>query len=449
MKSKQELKKVFENGDKPKQEDFWDLIESYFHRDEPVTLEELSLLKSNLATVDKTNNGTETLGNVDTKEQVNAKINSAIDALKANAPETYDTLKEIADYIANDSNAEAALLQLINTKLDKPTMTNNYYGLWDDTNKIFVDGQLKYENNYNVSQEPLKIKNTPIVPKEDLSSLFMGTEPTNNMGQNNFIFGYNSGGGLTTGYYNVLIGNEANKTLTTGIGNTIIAGGGSGGYDPSTNTINKEITAKHNVAIGTSSVHNVTSGSRNVGVGNGALSRIEAGSNNIGIGYGSGISLRTGNNNIFIGSGAGGQSTSQVANQSVNNKLCIHNIVNTSTGIGYTTNPNSFWDTAPSPHGMNTWDLGLITGDFFERWVKFNGKFIIGAGYMPNADSTYTKNIVAKPDGTFGWEDKKALEINASKGTIFPSVPNSGDLFFNTSDSKHYGFDGTNWNALY
>lgn len=160
MKSKQELKQFFENGDKPNQEQFWELIESYLHRDEPISLDELSALKSNLATIDKTTDNIETLGNVDTKEQVNAKINFAINALKANAPETYDTLKEIADYIANDSNAEVALLQLINTKLDKPIMTNGYYGLWDDTNKKFIDGQIVHKINTGKSWTSVGIGKT-------------------------------------------------------------------------------------------------------------------------------------------------------------------------------------------------------------------------------------------------------------------------------------------------
>ena len=31
----------------------------------------------------------------------------------------------------------------VENKLDKPVMTNNYYGLWDDTNTEFIDGSLR------------------------------------------------------------------------------------------------------------------------------------------------------------------------------------------------------------------------------------------------------------------------------------------------------------------
>jgi hypothetical protein len=36
MKSKEELKRFFENGDIPKQEEFWEWLESYFHKDEKI-----------------------------------------------------------------------------------------------------------------------------------------------------------------------------------------------------------------------------------------------------------------------------------------------------------------------------------------------------------------------------------------------------------------------------
>jgi hypothetical protein len=41
MKTKQELKLLFENGDKPTQEDFWALLDSYWHKDEKITPESI------------------------------------------------------------------------------------------------------------------------------------------------------------------------------------------------------------------------------------------------------------------------------------------------------------------------------------------------------------------------------------------------------------------------
>lgn len=50
---------------------------------------------------------------------VDSKISAAIDALINGAPETYDTLKEIADYLATHQNEYTALLAEIATKVDK------------------------------------------------------------------------------------------------------------------------------------------------------------------------------------------------------------------------------------------------------------------------------------------------------------------------------------------
>lgn len=54
-----------------------------------------------------------------TNASVNAAVSDAIDALIDGAPETYNTLKEIADYIASDGEAAAAMTELIATKVDK------------------------------------------------------------------------------------------------------------------------------------------------------------------------------------------------------------------------------------------------------------------------------------------------------------------------------------------
>lgn len=59
------------------------------------------------------------LSNIATDTTVDTKIQTAIDNLINGAPETYDTLKEIADYIASDSTAMEALNAAILNKVDK------------------------------------------------------------------------------------------------------------------------------------------------------------------------------------------------------------------------------------------------------------------------------------------------------------------------------------------
>lgn len=52
-------------------------------------------------------------------DNVDAKISAAIDALIGGAPETYDTLKEIADYISTHEDVSDALNTAIGGKVDK------------------------------------------------------------------------------------------------------------------------------------------------------------------------------------------------------------------------------------------------------------------------------------------------------------------------------------------
>ena len=61
------------------------------------------------------------LSNLPTSESINAKISSAIDELIDGAPGTYDTFKEIADYIETHKTAADALTAAISGKVDKVT----------------------------------------------------------------------------------------------------------------------------------------------------------------------------------------------------------------------------------------------------------------------------------------------------------------------------------------
>ena len=65
-----------------------------------------------------------------TTASVNQLISAAIDALIAGAPGTYDTLKEIADYLTTHENEYTALVQTVGGKVDKVSgkglSTNDY-----------------------------------------------------------------------------------------------------------------------------------------------------------------------------------------------------------------------------------------------------------------------------------------------------------------------------------
>jgi hypothetical protein len=51
MKTKEELKLLFENGDKPTQEDFWALLDSYWHKDEKISESSIDSVEKVIPTI--------------------------------------------------------------------------------------------------------------------------------------------------------------------------------------------------------------------------------------------------------------------------------------------------------------------------------------------------------------------------------------------------------------
>ena len=416
MKSKQELKKIFENGDKPKQEDFWEWQDSYWHKEEDI-------IPANR--VDLSGKADLVNGKVPS-EQLPSYVD---DILEYETLELFPTQGEMGKlFLAKSSNklyrwSGSQYVDITSSEvdtLDSVTLRGNISSV-----PINIKDPLNATLNYYIGYER---ENGTAKPS---ANIYFGGMSGNATGGGNTSLSAGGLKGLTTGYYNTAIGGDSLNGLTTGIGNVALGGSMTMGID---------ITGKGNVAIGISALNMLTEGNRNIGIGTGAAAYITSGTDNIVIGYSAALGLKTGKNNIFIGNGSGGQTTSSTPD--VNNKLCIES-------RPYTTSSN-FWDSRVSPY-LTDYKKGLISGDFLVREVNIDGIFSQTPSRIPNAtgDNMYTKNIVAKPDGTYGWEDKKTLEINVSKNSVFPSTPIAGDLFFNTTDNKHYGFDGTNWNALY
>ena len=90
------------------------------------------------------------LSTMPTTETVNGLISAAIDALIDGAPSTYDTLKEISDYIATHGSEYEALVTLVDGKQDKETgkglSTNDY----TDAEKTKLAGIDAGANNYTL-----------------------------------------------------------------------------------------------------------------------------------------------------------------------------------------------------------------------------------------------------------------------------------------------------------
>lgn len=307
-------------------------------------------------------------------------------------------------------------------------------------------------------------------------------------GKSNTIFSKDTGRKLTSGSYNTLMGSNAGYSLTTGTYNTFIGsftGTGATADIKSTGSYNTGVGSQslrsivdgsNNTALGTTSLSYLTTGLNNTAIGSFSLGNLTTGNNNIALGMVSGYGTPSGTGNIFIGSSSGGslnnysESSKAVRNYNIfigkhtgvltqgSNNVFIGNEtgrVSLNNSLATVNNKLVIHSEVTAPIESNggpviltlrdTLNTGLIVGDFAERWVKFNGRLTINTAHA-TVDETYTKQVVAKGDGTIGFKDS----LNLNKGSALPTTGMSeGDIFFNTTDKKHYGYDGTVWNAWY
>lgn len=244
---------------------------------------------------------------------------------------------------------------------------------------------------------------------ETTYSYYIGNLNNTHTGVYNHGFGYNALGAVTTGQNNIALGSWSGRLVSTGQNNTLV------GVSNSTSLT----TGAHNAILGFGTADSLTTGFKNSYVGNHAGNNTTTGNLNTFIGYkaandknwgdkniliGANVAQgATGNNNILIGVGAG------VNGGNLNDKLIIHSNHSLS---GYTTNSEGNFITPQLSYLGNA----LITGDFREKWLKFNATLIVNGLINAQSDLTFSKSLVAKTDGTFGIIDRTE-EIPLS-GTI-------------------------------
>ena len=219
---------------------------------------------------------------------------------------------------------------------------------------------------------------------------------------------------LTTGNENSALGYGAGFSLKSGSKNTYI-GNNSGVYSE---------MGFRNTALGNRSLYYAINGNDNTALGFAAFSqRTTVGSYNVAIGayagsanFNSGVN-KLGSHSVFIGTGAG------FNNDNLSNKLIIHSnhTLPELASNGTFENADYYGNSS-----LSNLEKGLITGDFVEGWVKLNGTLSVGASYMLNAqsDASFTKNIVAKSDGTFGWENKASIPVPPTTGNYILKTVN-------------------------
>ncbi len=86
---------------------------------------------------------------------VTVQIKAAIDDLIGGAPATYDTLKEIADYLATHQDEYIALVQTVAGKVDKVEGKGLSTNDFTDAYKAMLDGLGSLASKSNVSESDL------------------------------------------------------------------------------------------------------------------------------------------------------------------------------------------------------------------------------------------------------------------------------------------------------
>lgn len=141
-------------------------------------------------------------------------------------------------------------------------------------------------------------------------------------------------------------------------------------------------------------------------------------------------------NNIFIGNNM--YSSRNRQNQFANS-LFIGNNLNMNANNGHV---NGFLCIHNDKDNFTNVRDGLLTGSFVDRWFKLNGQLILNKDRTANAesDSSFTYNLVMKPDGTVGYEPKQEpVASNTYNYDIDYTVPENIQVTvnpFNVSQSQ-------------
>jgi hypothetical protein len=160
-------------------------------------------------------------------------------------------------------------------------------------------------------------------------------------GDSNVSVGYVSGTALTTASFCTLIGVQAGTSITTGADNIAIGYGAMDGFD----------TETHNLGIGRSALGGaVAGGEYNIAIGNSSLDELTSGDSNTAVGYNAGHSVTTGYNNTFIGLAAGGETTTGATNTFIGFEAGN----STTTGQRNTAVGTNAYDDAATTEGDNT-----------------------------------------------------------------------------------------------
>ena len=220
---------------------------------------------------------------------------------------------------------------------------------------------------------------------------------SNTTGHSNSAFGNNVLQSNTTGYCNNSFGVQSLISNITGKGNNAF------GY----NALESNTEGNDNIAIGGVALGSNTTGNDNTAVGSNALQDNTTGNQNVGLGYGALLSNTTGNQNVSLGVEAG---------RRLNDGDTSYNTISSnSIYLGYDTRSKANNETNQIVIGHSARGDGsnsVVLGNSSITRTRLQGQVIMGS-------------FTSEPTGI------------------------EGAIYYNSTDKKHYGFNGTTWNALY
>lgn len=270
---------------------------------------------------------------------------------------------------------------------------------------------------------------------------------------------YNNGAGGVTS--NTFYGENVGRS-TTGIQNTSFGN----------QTLLLNTTGQSNTSIGTFAMYSNTTGNNNIGLGVQSLNANSTGSNNIGLGNQS-LFTNTASENTAIGNGSLYSNSSATRNTSIGYQSSyLTSTGGQNVGIGAfamysnTTGSNNVSIGVQSLNNKGAGSSNIALG--FEAGRRISGggnlttsnnSLFIGEDTRANADNQTNQIVIGHQ--AIGTGSNSVTLGNTSitrtnlRGQVvisgFASAPTGveGAIYYDSTTKKHYGFDGTNWNALY
>lgn len=495
MKTKQELRTYFENGDIPVQEEFWEWQESYWHKGEKLPLDNIDYdfsqkantnasnlnpqnvqlwkdkietqtsiqnpqLNGNILTVFYTGeNGVQQSKSIDLSNLVTRDIsieNAVYDAsqniitiTQTNGSAFHINLSEFSIISTTNADGSVTLAQEGQDKviLHKVAVSGSYNDLKDKPSFTGNDTLQTVIDRGNSTTKPIVFSPSEgrageLGFNKSTYSYYWGNLNNAHTGDYALGIGYNALSKLTTGSNNVAVGSYALNETTTGRWNT--ATGVSSGT--------KLTTGDFNAFFGTQAGTETTTGIGNTYIGDESGNKNITGTHNTALGIGAGYSLTNGTKNTFLGAFAGN----------------IHGKATGSGAWGY----NTFvgYNAASTTHAMGVWGdnnvvigcnapLGgstfnklvidsyttpqrhdqvtpFILGDFAARTLNFDA--VISAKRTPLADGTYSKVAVMNANNTIGYKNLSDFQNYLPITGTEVNKPFSGHIQFEHAEGEEF-----------